>query len=317
MIRDFNTLSLPALFKALGAPEATRGLAVAARDEDLGKGGRPGDLTSLVATTSGQRSRAEIRARQHGVVAGLACIPFLAPAFSKRIKFRPARGVSDGSVFKPSQSLGTLEGPARDILTFERTLLNLVSRLSGVATLTRTYDQAMRAKGKVSANLFDTRKTTPGLRVLEKYAVRCGGGHCHRIGLYDAVLIKDNHIAGVPLNKLTEWTERAALKASKLRPAARFFEIEVDSLAQLEQVLYARLGKNPAVDIVLLDNMSPATLKMAVRWRDALSPEVQLESSGGINLHTIEAIAQSGVDRISVGALTHSAPIVDLGLDFQ
>jgi len=313
---DFNTLSLPGLFRTLGAPEATRRAAIASRDEDLGKGGKPGDLTSHVATTSSQRARGEIRGRQHGVVAGLACIPFLAPVFSNRIRFRAARGVADGSPFKPGQLLGTLEGPARDILTFERTLLNLVSRLSGVATITQKYDRAMRSKGAVKANLFDTRKTTPGLRVLEKYAVRCGGGHCHRIGLYDAVLIKDNHIAGVPLNKLTEWTERAALKASKLRPKARFFEIEVDSLAQLEQVLYARLGDKPAVDIVLLDNMSPATLKMAVRWRDALSPKIQLESSGGINLHTIATIARSGVDRISVGALTHSAPIVDLGLDF-
>ncbi|MBN8597616.1 MAG: carboxylating nicotinate-nucleotide diphosphorylase [Planctomycetes bacterium] len=313
---DFNTLSLPALFRALGAPEATSRLAAAARDEDLGKGGKPGDVTSLVATASGERARAEIRARQHGVVAGLACIPWMLPAFSKRIKFRPARGISDGSAFKPSQSLGALEGPAREILTFERTLLNLVSRLSGVATVTRTYDRAMRSKGKVVANLFDTRKTTPGLRVLEKYAVRCGGGHCHRIGLYDAVLIKDNHIAGLPLNKLTEWVERAAVKASKLKPGPRFFEVEVDSLAQLEQVLFARLGNEPAVDIVLLDNMAPAMLKMAVRWRDALSPKIQLESSGGINLHTIAAVARTGVDRISVGALTHSAPIVDLGLDF-
>lgn len=200
---------------------------------------------------------------------------------------------------------------------FERTLLNLLSRLSGIATLTRTYDRAMRSKGEVRASLFDTRKTTPGLRVLEKYAVRCGGGRCHRIGLYDAVLIKDNHIEGVALDKLTAWVESAATRAARLRPAARFFEVEVDSLAQLEQVLFARLGKHPAVDIVLLDNMTPETLKMAVRWRDALSPEVQLESSGGINLHTIAGVARAGVDRISVGALTHSAPIVDLGLDFH
>ncbi|MGH7243946.1 MAG: carboxylating nicotinate-nucleotide diphosphorylase [Phycisphaerales bacterium] len=315
-MKDLNTLGLPALFRALGAPEVTRRLALAAREEDLGKHGKPGDLTSLVTTTSAQSARAAIRARDRGVVAGLACIPFFAPAFSRRIKFLPARGVSDGFTFKPSQTLGTLEGPARDILTFERPLLNLLSRLSGVATITQTYDRAMRAKGKVAANLFDTRKTTPGLRILEKYAVRCGGGHCHRIGLYDAVLIKDNHIASVPLNELTAWTERTALKASRLRPVPRFFEIEVDSLAQLEQVLYARLRTNPAVDIVLLDNMSPATLKMAVRWRDALAPQVQLEASGGINLHTVASAAGAGVDRISVGALTHSAPIVDLGLDF-
>lgn len=313
---DLNTLSLPALFHALGAPEATRRVAIAARDEDLGKGGKPGDITGRVVTPSSKRVRAAIRARRHGVAAGLACIPFLAPAFSKRIRFRAARGISDGSSFKPSQTLGTLEGPARDILTFERTLLNLVSRLSGVATLTRAYESAMRGKASVNAKLFDTRKTTPGLRVLEKYAVRCGGGHCHRIGLYDAVLIKDNHIAGVPLNRLTEWVERAALKASTLKPRPRFFEIEVDSLAQLEQVLYARLGNNPAADIVLLDNMKPSTLKMAVRWRDTLAPTVRLESSGGIDLRSIGAVARTGVDRISVGALTHSAPIVDIGLDF-
>ncbi|MBX3381134.1 MAG: carboxylating nicotinate-nucleotide diphosphorylase [Phycisphaeraceae bacterium] len=313
---DFNTLSLPALFRALGAPEVTRRVAAAARDEDLGKGGKPGDLTSLVATASAQKARAEIRARQSGVAAGLACIPFLAPAFSKRIAFRPARGVGDGSAFKPSQSLGTIEGPAREILAFERTLLNLVSRLSGVATLTRTYERVMRSKGPVNAHLFDTRKTTPGLRVLEKYAVRCGGGYCHRIGLHDAVLIKDNHIAHVPLWELKQWTERALAKASTLRPAPRFVEIEVDSLDQLGEVLIARHRSRP-VDIVLLDNMRPSLLRKAVMIRNALAPSVELEASGGINRRTIAAVARTGVDRISVGAITHSAPIVDIALDFR
>lgn len=317
MTRDFNSLALPALFRALGAPAATRRLAAIARDEDLGKNGKPGDVTSLVASDSGGRARAAIRARETGVIAGLACIPFLAAAFSKRIRFHPAKGISDGSAFKRGQTLGTLEGPAREVLTFERTLLNLLSRLTGVATVTREFDRAMRAKGTVRTKLLDTRKTTPGLRVLEKYAVRCGGGFCHRIGLYDAVLIKDNHIAHVPLKKLTEWTERAAQRAMKLKPRPRFFEIEVDSLAQLEQVLFARIGDRPAADIILLDNMTPKTLEMAVRWRDELAPQVELEASGGVNLRTIADAAHAGVDWISVGALTHSAPIVDLGLDFS
>ncbi|MBX3388993.1 MAG: carboxylating nicotinate-nucleotide diphosphorylase [Phycisphaeraceae bacterium] len=317
MSRDFNTLSLPALFRALGAPEATRRLAAIARDEDLGKRGKPRDVTSRVASDSAGRARAFIRAREPGVIAGLACIPFLAKAFSRRIRFRAAKGVADGSAFKRGQTLGTLEGPARDILTFERTLLNLLSRLAGIATVTHEYDRAMRSKGPVRAKLLDTRKTTPGLRVLEKYAVRCGGGYCHRIGLYDAVLIKDNHITGVALKELTEWTERAARRASKLKPRPRFFEIEVDSLAQLEQVLFARIANRPAADIILLDNMAPKTLEMAVRWRDELAPQVALEASGGISIRTIADVARAGVDRISVGALTHSAPIIDLGLDFS
>lgn len=298
-------------------PAVTRRLAEIARDEDLGKDGKPGDVTSRVTADSRRRARAVIRAREPGVVAGLACIPFLARAFSKTVEFHPAKGVFDGSAFKRGQALGTLDGPAGELLALERTLLNLLSRLSGVATVTRAYDRAMRADGSVRAKLLDTRKTTPGLRVLEKYAVRCGGGFCHRIGLYDAVLIKDNHIAGVPLKKLTEWTEHAASRASKLKPRPRFFEIEVDSLAQLEQVLFARLGSRPAADIILLDNMTPKTLTMAVRWRDELAPQIALEASGGINLRTISDIARTGVDRISVGALTHSAPIIDLGLDFS
>ncbi len=312
-MHDLNTLTLPALFRALDADHATRRLALASRDEDIGPGGKPGDLTGIVASSGSARSRALIRARQAGVAAGLACVSNLVRVFSARVAFKPA--IRDGAVFKPGQTLCTLSGPAREMLALERSLLNLLSRLSGVATLTRKYDRAMRAKGPVRSRLYDTRKTTPGLRVLEKYAVRCGGGFCHRIGLHDGVLIKDNHIAHVPLWDLKQWTERALAKSRKLKPAPRFFEIEVDSLEQLGEVLIARDRSRP-VDIVLLDNMPPPMLRKAVAMRDALAPKVELEASGGVNLGTIAAIARTGVDRISVGALTHSAPIVDLGLDF-
>ncbi|MBS0192338.1 MAG: carboxylating nicotinate-nucleotide diphosphorylase [Phycisphaerales bacterium] len=309
---DLNAISLPKLFDALDGERAAHRVAVAARDEDLGPGGRPGDLTGLIASPAGDRARARLRARQAGVAAGLACLPAFVPVFSRRIRARTL--MRDGAAFQAGQDLCELSGSARDILALERSLLNLLSRLCGVATVTRRYLKAMNASGPVRARLLDTRKTTPGLRVLEKYAVRCGGGFCHRVGLYDAVLIKDNHIAHVPIWELKGWTERAAAKARSLNPS--FVEIEVDSLEQLGEVLIARLGRNPAVDIVLLDNMTPGVMKKAVAMRDALAPGVLLEASGGIDLSTIARAARSGVDRISVGALTHSAPIIDLGLDF-
>jgi len=321
VMKDVNTMSLARMFVALGGPSAARAVAVAARDEDLGVGGKPGDVTSQVTIGARETCVAHVRARQSGVVAGLAAVPELVRVFGRRVKVVVGKGVRDGAAFRPGQTLLTLRGPTREVLGLERTLLNLLSRLSGVATVTAAYRSAMTAKGrgggKVKAELFDTRKTTPGLRVLEKYAVRCGGGRCHRIGLFDAVLIKDNHIAAVPLGELTRWVEAARGRADGLRTAIQFFEVEVDSLEQLEQVLAARRGMKAAVDIVLLDNMPPPVLKRAVAMRDRHAPEVELEASGGVNLKTIAAIARSGVDRISVGALTHSAPIVDLGLDFE
>ncbi|HEX8877160.1 MAG TPA: carboxylating nicotinate-nucleotide diphosphorylase [Phycisphaerales bacterium] len=316
-MKDVNTMSLPRMFEALGGPLAARAVAVVARDEDLGVGGKPGDVTSLVTIGARETCVAHVRARQSGVVSGLAAVPELVRVFGPRVKVVIGKGVRDGAAFRPGQTLLTLRGPTREVLGLERTLLNLLCRLSGVAMATAAYRAAMVSKGTVKAQLFDTRKTTPGLRVLEKYAVRCGGGRCHRIGLFDAVLIKDNHIAAVPLGELTRWVEAARKRADGLKSAIQFFEVEVDALEQLERVLAARSGKKPAVDIVLLDNMPPPVLKKAVAMRDRLAPGVELEASGGVNLKTIAAIAKSGVDRISVGALTHSAPIVDLGLDFE
>ena len=193
----------------------------------------------------------------------------------------------------------------RDLLVIERTVLNFLQRLSGIATLTARF--AAEVAG-TRAVILDTRKTTPGWRVLEKYAVRCGGGYNHRFGLYDAVLIKDNHLAwladdGDPIGR--------AIRASREHaPEGTVVEIEVDTLDQLDRALEC------APEIILVDNFGPEALAEAVRRRDARAPSVLLEASGGVTLETVR-LAATGVDRISVGALTHSAPALDIGLDFE
>jgi nicotinate-nucleotide pyrophosphorylase (carboxylating) len=193
----------------------------------------------------------------------------------------------------------------RALLTGERTALNFLQRLSGVATLTRRYVDAAGSRAKI----LDTRKTTPGWRVLEKYAVRCGGGHNHRMGLFDGILIKDNHLAalGREPGAITKAVSAARAEAGGGLPV----EIEVDRLEQLEEALACR------PEIILLDNMSDEQMREAVARRAAVAPGVQLEASGGITLERIPAIAATGVDRISVGALTHSAPALDIALDYQ
>jgi nicotinate-nucleotide pyrophosphorylase (carboxylating) len=234
-------------------------------------------------------------------------------------KWRPL--ANDGDAVQAGAALAEIAGEARDLLTAERLLLNLVGRLSGIATLTRQYVDAIAG---TRARIYDTRKTTPGLRRLEKYAVRCGGGTNHRTGLFDAVLIKDNHLAFAAAAHVAatprEAVERArqfvaetasSLEASPDGKPAILIEVEVDTLDQLRDVL-------PALpDIVLLDNMPPDVLREAVALRDAAAPQVELEASGGISLHSVRAAAESGVERISVGGLTHSASSLDVGLDWK
>jgi nicotinate-nucleotide pyrophosphorylase (carboxylating) len=210
--------------------------------------------------------------------------------------------------------LATLAGPARSLLTTERVLLNLLSRLSGIATLTRRYVDAVAG---LPVRIYDTRKTTPGWRRLEKYAVRQGGGWNHRSGLFDAVLIKDNHLAvaaaaGSNLSpaEAVRQVRRSLDTAGPTTAASKILEVEVDTLEQLSQVL----PNGP--DIVLLDNMTLAQLRQAVALRNSAAPGVALEASGGVNLSTVGEIARTGVDRISVGALTHSAVALDIGLDW-
>jgi len=201
-------------------------------------------------------------------------------------------------------------------LTCERTILNVICRLSGIASLTKRYVDAVKG---TKARVYDTRKTTPGWRRLEKYAVRCGGGHNHRLGLYDGILIKDNHLASraaangqlLDAGQSVELAKAFVQSGSVQFEHSPMIEVEIDRLSQLESALKA------GPDIVLLDNMSCELLSECVSVRDRIAPSVELEASGGVNLSTIAGIAATGVDRISVGALTHSATVHDIGLDWK
>ncbi|WP_439496950.1 carboxylating nicotinate-nucleotide diphosphorylase [Bosea sp. (in: a-proteobacteria)] len=266
----------------------------AALIEDLG---RAGDITTLATIPAGRRARAVIAARKRGVVAGL---PFAREAFRQfdpSVRFEAL--VSDGDRLEPGTVVARIEGEARSVLSAERVALNFMGRLSGIASLAATYVEKVAG---TKAMIVDTRKTTPGLRAFEKYAVRCGGAQNHRYGLDDAILIKDNHVAvagGIG----------PALQAAK-RQAGNFvkIEIEVDTLAQLEEVI------SEGADIVMLDNMSVADMTRGVAM---VGGRMKVEASGGINLDTVAAIAATGVDMISVGALTHSVSVLDLGLDIE
>jgi len=267
-----------------------------ALDEDVGRG----DVTTAALIPAHARARARLVAREPLTVAGLefAVAAFRALAADLRVE----RAVSDGAAVPAGAVLLRLEGPARALLTAERTALNFVQRLSGVATLTARFAAAVAGTG---ARLLDTRKTTPGWRRFEKYAVACGGGHNHRLGLFDQVLIKDNHLValrGRRPNPIAWAVHRARTACPGL-----LVEVEADSLAQVRQAVAA------GADCILLDNMTPAQLRRAVRL---VAGRARTEASGGVRLDNVRAIAETGVDFISVGALTHSAPAVDVALDF-
>jgi nicotinate-nucleotide pyrophosphorylase (carboxylating) len=268
-------------------------------EEDLGAAG---DLTSLLTIPENSAGAAAIVARAPGTLAGLPAAAMVAARVDARLRFRP--GLDDGAPLEPGQQVARIEGPMRGILAAERLALNFVQHLSGVATLTHRFVQA--AAG-LPVKILDTRKTLPGWRLLEKYAVRCGGGHNHRIGLFDGILIKDNHLAALGSGPQAI---REAVRKARERNAGAPVEIEVESLDELEIALDCR------PDIVLVDNMAVPQLREAAERRNAKAPQVQLEASGGVSLETIRAIAESGVDRISVGAITHSAPALDLALDY-
>lgn len=271
--------------------------------EFLSGAAQPLDRTSESMIPVEARGAGFFVARSAGIVAGLPLLAMVASRFS------PGTTVDtqahDGDRVAAGTSLARVAGPMRGLLRLERTALNFLQRLSGVATLTERFVSAVAGTRAV---ILDTRKTTPGWRALEKYGVRCGGGHNHRFGLHDAVLIKDNHLAwrGGP--------DAVAFAIARARADAKpgiVLEIEVDTLDQLDEALAER------PDIILVDNLGAEMLVEAVRRRDAIAPGVLLEASGGVNLSTVTAIAQAGVDRISVGALTHSAPALDIGLDFD
>ncbi|HMO43192.1 MAG TPA: carboxylating nicotinate-nucleotide diphosphorylase [Phenylobacterium sp.] len=264
----------------------------AALAEDLG---RAGDVTALACIAPDAQLSVAFAARKPGVAAGLACARLALHALDPDARFEAV--LQDGATLTPGAVLARAQGDARAILSAERTGLNLLGRLCGVATLTRAYVDAVEGTG---ARIVDTRKTTPGLRHLEKYAVRCGGGINHRFGLDDAILIKDNHVAAC--GGVGEAVRRAKAFAGHLMKV----EVEIDRLDQLDEALMH------GPDVVMLDNFSLADLRAAV---SAAKGKAVLEASGGVTLESVRAIAETGVDVISVGALTHSAPALDIGLD--
>lgn len=264
-----------------------------ALSEDLGT---RGDITTLSTVSADAQAAATFGARQAGVIAGLDVAREAFRAFDSNVAFEAM--VRDGDRVDRGALVARVSGAARSLLTAERVGLNYICHMSGIATLTRRFVDAVEG---TAAQIVDTRKTTPGLRAFEKYAVRCGGGHNHRSGLHDAILIKDNHIVAAG------GIEPAIAAARRYAGHMVKIEVEVGSLEELDVAL-----RHP-LDAVLLDNMTPQILREAVR---IVSGRVTTEASGGVSLDTVRAIAESGVDLISVGALTHSAPILDLGLDF-
>jgi nicotinate-nucleotide pyrophosphorylase (carboxylating) len=307
-------------------------LLVIALGEDLRE---TGDCTTQALVPPTSKGVAHILAREEGVVCGILAAEMAFREFDATLDI--TLHTADGHHVQRDTVLLTVAGSARSLLTAERTVLNVLGRLSGIATLTQQYVAAIAA---TDARIYDTRKTTPAWRRLEKYAVRCGGGHNHRTGLYDAILIKDNHLAfcrddeavgvgpAAAVRRARTWLgERQAGSAANLSAAdLPIVEIEVDTLEQLVEVL----AEGP--DVVLLDNMTPEQLRRAVAIRDGAiregavaeaavaeggASDVQLEASGGINLDTVAAVAAAGVDRISVGALTHSAASLDVAMDWR
>ncbi|WP_292076681.1 MULTISPECIES: carboxylating nicotinate-nucleotide diphosphorylase [Brevundimonas] len=265
--------------------------------EDLG---RAGDMTAMACIPENARMKAVFAARTPGVLAGIDCVRLavlaMDPKASVDLRLR------DGDAFDAGEVLAVVEADARAFLSAERTALNLVGRLSGVATLTRTYVETVAG---TKARIADTRKTTPGLRALEKHAVACGGAINHRFGLDDAILIKDNHIA------VCGGVAEAVRRAKAFAPHLMKVEVEVDGLDQLDAVL-ALIDEGAAPDVIMLDNFSLDDLRAAVA---RVAGRIVLEASGGVDLTTVRGIAETGVDVISVGALTHSAPVLDIGLD--
>jgi len=269
------------------------------------------DWTTVALVEPDARGKAAVITRQAGVVAGMRCLPIVIDEMHADLRIEAE--AADGQEVEADTVLAKLAGAARDILTCERPLLNLLARLSGIATLTRQYVRQIEG---TSARVYDTRKTAPGWRRLEKYAVRCGGGCNHRTGLFDAILIKDNHLAlagelGIsPADALRRARDFLARLDSQYANKAMLVEIEIQRLDQLDDVLAAE------PDIVLLDNMSPSELRQAVSRRNSIRPQIELEASGGVSLETVRQIALTGIERISVGGLTHSAPWLNMALEW-
>ncbi len=270
---------------------AVRTIIERALQEDIG----PGDVTSEAICAPDQMGRAVMRTKEPCVVAGVPMAQMVFEALDAQMEFAPR--VCDGDRLSAGQTIAEIKGRLRAIMMGERTALNLLQRLSGIATLTARYVEAVQG---LSVKILDTRKTAPGLRILDKYAVRVGGGHNHRMGLYDGVLIKSNHV------RAAGGIFPAVERARRYAPATLKIEIEVKNLAELRDALEA------GADIIMLDNMSLDEMRQAVKITQGRVP---LEASGGVTLENVREIAATGVDFISIGALTHSAKAIDMHLE--
>jgi nicotinate-nucleotide pyrophosphorylase (carboxylating) len=257
--------------------------------EDIGSG----DVTTNTIIPADLHAAAKIIAKESGIICGLSVAQLVLQSVDRNIQF--TRKIKDGSAAAKGSVIATVSGPARGILTAERTALNFLQRLSGISTLTRKFVKA--AGGRVK--ILDTRKTSPGLRVIDKYAVKIGGGSNHRIGLYDAVLIKDNHVS--VLGDMKKAVGLAKKKFDKV-------EVEAKTIGQVNEAAASGASR------ILLDNMSPAQVRQAVKLIKNVNKKIEIELSGGVNLKNIGAFSRTGVDYISVGALTHSAPALDISL---
>jgi nicotinate-nucleotide pyrophosphorylase (carboxylating) len=278
--------------------DSIRHLIQLAKDEDFGSG----DISAALLADPSERAAFDLVMEQAGVFAGRAVTAEILRAYDETIEIQWGTQGIDGRVIEsPPTVLATIRGPVGATLSAERVLLNFLQRLSGIATETRRYVDAIAG---TDAAIFDTRKTIPGWRALEKYAVQCGGGQNHRMGLYDAVMIKDNHLADVPTERLAGVVFHMLDKLLAGPSKPKFVTVEADSVEQVEQ-----LFKVVGIDVILLDNFPLDDLRRAVQRRDAygLKGKVALEASGGITLESVRAVAETGVERLSVGAITHSA----------
>jgi nicotinate-nucleotide pyrophosphorylase (carboxylating) len=291
--------------------EELRGLIQLAKREDLGGD----DVTSRLLIPEDQIVAGTLVQKEVGIVCGLPIVEMICRAYDERLRVEQIPGFhleiiegrySDARV----TPLLRVRGPMRSLLSAERVILNFLQHLSGVATHTHRF---VRRVSGTNAKIYDTRKTLPGFRLLEKYAVRCGGGHNHRLGLYDGLLVKDNHVTATPLKELAGFLSRTIARSRSEQPD-RFIEVEVDTLEQLREVL-----KVDGVHVILLDNMDCPKMEQAVDLRNKADKKgaVELEASGGVTLETVRQIAATGVERIAVGAITHSAPALDVGLDVE
>jgi nicotinate-nucleotide pyrophosphorylase (carboxylating) len=282
-----------------------------AKNEDLATD----DVTSRLLIPENQIGVGTLMQKEVGIVCGLPIVEMICRSYDERLNVEQIPGfhleIIEGRFSDARETpLLRLRGPMRSLLSAERVILNFLQRMSGVATLTQKF--VRRVQG-TAAQIFDTRKTMPGLRLLDKYAVLAGGGHNHRMGLYDGLLIKDNHLAAYPLRELAAQLQ-PIINTSRAEAPQRFIQVEVDNLEQLREVL-----KVDGIDSVLLDNMDCPRMEMAVDLRNRANKKTKLalEASGGVTLETVRSIALTGVDRISVGALTHSAPALDISLDIE